>query len=357
MSNLFPTGDSWIEEFAKVSYGPHHDQTLDIYTPPPSKSPSPVVVFVHGGAWLRSGQRDTSAVRLARQLVVQSGCCVVVVGYRLSKLRGRHVVVLSLLLAAVLAALVFASLTTTMLSLLWSPQTASIASVLCFLGTLLVALAWWALRIRNREGVKFPQHPQDVAAAVRWTSKYIHLYNGDPDCLVLAGHSAGAHLVSLVALDPAFLEHDVKVRGLAVISGVYHSEMQISAEGALGWLWNMTVQAVWQRLLLDTVFGSESKPESFATAHVKSERSDPELGVLVITAQRELAGLDAQAQEFASQLEAQGSWVQHLTIPWTDHRTIMSGIPNPSCRKSHPVVDELTKFITHTVMQRKLYLL
>lgn len=39
----------------------------------------------------------------------------------------------------------------------------------------------------------------DVADAIAWTRSNIKRYGGDPDRIVLMGHSAGAHLVSLVA--------------------------------------------------------------------------------------------------------------------------------------------------------------
>jgi arylformamidase len=52
------------------------------------------------------------------------------------------------------------------------------------------------------------QHPaqvDDVAAAVRWLRDHVAKYGGDPHKLVLMGHSAGCHIVTLVALDPRYL--------------------------------------------------------------------------------------------------------------------------------------------------------
>lgn len=40
---------------------------------------------------------------------------------------------------------------------------------------------------------------KDVARAVAWTKRNIKRYGGDPDRIVLMGHSAGAHLVALAA--------------------------------------------------------------------------------------------------------------------------------------------------------------
>jgi len=51
----------------------------------------------------------------------------------------------------------------------------------------------------------FPAWPEDVAAAIAWVHEHIDEYGGDPDKLCLMGHSAGAHLVALVATDESYL--------------------------------------------------------------------------------------------------------------------------------------------------------
>jgi acetyl esterase/lipase len=51
-----------------------------------------------------------------------------------------------------------------------------------------------------------PDHISDVAEAIGWLSKHIRSYGGDPDAIILAGHSAGAQLVSLVGTSPAWIE-------------------------------------------------------------------------------------------------------------------------------------------------------
>ena len=47
---------------------------------------------------------------------------------------------------------------------------------------------------------------QDVATAAAWLRRHAAKYGGDPSRLVLMGHSAGGHLVSVVATNPAFME-------------------------------------------------------------------------------------------------------------------------------------------------------
>lgn len=84
---------------------------------------------------------------------------------------------------------------------------------------------------------KYP-HPaqiEDVAAAFAWTVKNIASYGGDPSRIFIAGHSAGGHLVSLLALDPRYLaKYDLnakQIRGVMSLSGVYDTR-QIAAFGA-----------------------------------------------------------------------------------------------------------------------------
>jgi acetyl esterase/lipase len=76
---------------------------------------------------------------------------------------------------------------------------------------------------RLSPAVRHPAHAQDVAAAAAWLSRHGAEYGGDPQRIYLAGHSAGAHLVSLVALDPAYLAavgHDATlIRGVVGVSG------------------------------------------------------------------------------------------------------------------------------------------
>lgn len=57
---------------------------------------------------------------------------------------------------------------------------------------------------------------QDVAAAVAWVRANAAKYGGNPQRIVVAGHSSGAHLAALVAADPAYLgKHGMKPSDLA----------------------------------------------------------------------------------------------------------------------------------------------
>lgn len=70
--------------------------------------------------------------------------------------------------------------------------------------------------------VRYPAFLEDGAAAVKWVRANIAAHGGDPDRLVLAGHSAGAYNAAMLALDPRWLGADrAAVRGLAGVAGPY----------------------------------------------------------------------------------------------------------------------------------------
>jgi len=77
------------------------------------------------------------------------------------------------------------------------------------------------------EDVKHPDHIEDVARAFQWTASNIIEYGGDPETLFLCGHSAGAHLITLLSLDHSYLKKiDSQafnnIKGVIGISGVYN---------------------------------------------------------------------------------------------------------------------------------------
>ncbi|HEY7328374.1 MAG TPA: alpha/beta hydrolase [Gemmataceae bacterium] len=62
-----------------------------------------------------------------------------------------------------------------------------------------------SINYRLTPPAKHPAHVQDVAAAVRWVHDHAREIGGDPKRIVLMGHSAGCHLVTLTALDWRYL--------------------------------------------------------------------------------------------------------------------------------------------------------
>lgn len=63
-----------------------------------------------------------------------------------------------------------------------------------------------AVNYRLSPKVKSPVYIEDAAAAVAWTFRNIRKYGGDPQKIVVSGHSAGGYLASMIGLDKKWLE-------------------------------------------------------------------------------------------------------------------------------------------------------
>lgn len=72
---------------------------------------------------------------------------------------------------------------------------------------------------------RFPIFIEDAAQAVRWARDNVGQYDGDPARLFLMGHSAGAHIAAMVALDGRYLASvDMErreLKGLIGLAGPY----------------------------------------------------------------------------------------------------------------------------------------
>lgn len=172
---------------ADVPYRSNVDRCrFDVFAPPDWETrgtPYPMIVYIHGGGWtLGSRERARSTARR----LADRGHVVVNVGYRLSPISVYHVAWILAWLALVL--------------FLTCVDAFVPAAVACLvIATLALLMHAW---VRGNDGhARHPQHAEDVALATGVaSSRYRHRR------LVLAGHSAGAHLASLLACNRRFLD-------------------------------------------------------------------------------------------------------------------------------------------------------
>jgi acetyl esterase/lipase len=54
--------------------------------------------------------------------------------------------------------------------------------------------------------VRYPEFLEDAALAVRWVKDNIGRFGGDPETIFLKGHSAGAHIAAMLAIDARWLQ-------------------------------------------------------------------------------------------------------------------------------------------------------
>jgi len=120
---------------------------LDLYAPEGlgQEAKRPLVVYVHGGGWMRGDKRNRIADKA--RLFTDLGYIFASVNYRLSP---------------------------------DPPDTAD------------------AARIR------FPAQPADLGEALGWLNRHGDEFGANPRTILLIGHSAGAQIVSLVATDPSY---------------------------------------------------------------------------------------------------------------------------------------------------------
>lgn len=78
---------------------------------------------------------------------------------------------------------------------------------------------------RVHPDVRFPAFVDDGAAALSWVKQYLADYGGQSDRLFVAGHSAGAHIAALLALDEQYLERyglrPEQINGMIGLAGPY----------------------------------------------------------------------------------------------------------------------------------------
>jgi acetyl esterase/lipase len=152
-----------VERIRGISYydGPQADgrHKLDLFLPK-GKKDYPVVVLVHGGAWMLGDNRCCGLYSSVGEFLASQGIGAVLPNYRLSP------------------------------------------------------------------GVKHPEHIKDLARAFAWTRNHIAEHGGRSDEIFLMGHSAGGHLVALLATDEKYLQAEgcrsTDIKGVIGVSGVYN---------------------------------------------------------------------------------------------------------------------------------------
>lgn len=217
--------------------------------------------------------------------------------------------------------------------------------------------------------VKHPEHVRDVAKAVAWTRNHIAEYGGDPHQMFLAGHSAGAHLVSLLATDEQYLDAEglrpSDIRGVIAVSGVYRirdGAVSVTLGGqqpeafrmdeffpfrtAKEELPGISTSAFPLPLKFDPFAGAfapdaESRALASPVTHVKPGLPP----FLVLAAERDLPTLGQLADEFSHALLRVGCQARFETIPGRNHNSVIFRAITPD----DPVAIRMLSFVrSHT---------
>lgn len=156
--------------------------------------------------------------------------------------------------------------------------------------------------------VRFPGFVEDAAAALRWVRDNATRYGGDPNRIVLVGHSAGAHIAMLAALDPAYAEaagfDRNAIRGVVGLAGPYGFEN-------------------FEMPLLQNVFGQAEEPMATMPVHYVRREGPP---ILLLHGERDArVPLRSASRMYEVATEA-GQQAQVKIYPGVDHPGIMQAI-------------------------------
>jgi acetyl esterase/lipase len=176
------------------------------------------------------------------------------------------------------------------------------------------------INYRLSPAVQHPAHVQDVARAFAWTVNNIAKHGGRPDQVFISGHSAGGHLVALLATAENYLAAEKlgldKIKGVIALSGVY---------------------AIGGRL--NQAFGDDPKvhKEASPLQHVKAGLPP----FLIAYADSDFTGLDKLAEAMAKALKEKNDTVTIMKIDNRDHYTIIRSM----VQETDPVTQTALQFI------------
>lgn len=181
------------------------------------------------------------------------------------------------------------------------------------------------INYRLQPTVTWPAQVDDVRAGVTWVRGNISRYGGQPDRIFLMGHSAGAHLSSLVALTAT----DTNLRGVIAVSGAALDLMdeQTYTLGA--------DRGYYEQRFRGTDTGSEwarkASPARFATAQAPP--------FLILYATGETRALQRQSQVLHEALNQAGAASTLVPIAGESHTRIVLALSHPGKAPAKAILD------------------
>lgn len=172
----------------------------------------------------------------------------------------------------------------------------------------------------------YPEFIEDAASVVAWTFQHIAAYGGNPERLFVGGHSAGAYLAAMVAIDARYLEQsDLSTRQIAGVMSLSGEMLGVSA------LW--VKRGIYPKIVDDTT------PMFYVRRNVPP--------FLCLCAERQRLNECEESQQFIEALRAAGhDNVAFAVIP---HRDESAGSSERSLEKmtdpDDPVVTQMLAFM------------
>jgi acetyl esterase/lipase len=175
--------------------------------------------------------------------------------------------------------------------------------------------------------VRYPAFVEDGAAAVRWVSANAGNYCGDGRSVVLMGHSAGAYIGAMLAVDPRWLgEMRSVVRGFVGLAGPYDfAPFDVDASRA--------------------AFGQASDPAETQPVTWAGAGDPP---ALLLYGTEDTVVRPRNSEALAAKLRAGGVTVEQRAYPKLGHVGILLALARPF-RSRGPVLADVAGFIRSTV--------
>jgi acetyl esterase/lipase len=175
--------------------------------------------------------------------------------------------------------------------------------------------------------VRFPAFVEDAALALRWTERHIEGFGGTLERVFLMGHSAGAHIAMLLALDPSYFAAagvaPDRLRAVVGIAGPY----------TFNPLDFVTTRPVFRTAANDI---DKARPIKLVDG--------PIVPLLLLHGEDDKTVGVHNSRNFAKALEAVGSSVTLRTYPRLGHLGILSAYAWP-LRWRAPVLEDTLKFL------------
>ncbi len=171
-------------------------------------------------------------------------------------------------------------------------------------------------------GIRYPVFLEDNAAAVRWVIAHAAQYHGDPQRLVIAGHSAGAYGAAMLAYDPRWLGADrTAVRAMIGLAGPYD------------FLPSKLPSVI-------AAFGSAPDPATTQPANYVVPGSLP---ALLATGEKDDLVSPRNSDALAARLQAAGAPVERRRYPRVGHVGLVTAIAEPF-RSHAPILEDMVSF-------------
>jgi acetyl esterase/lipase len=172
--------------------------------------------------------------------------------------------------------------------------------------------------------VVFPGFVEDAALAVAWAFEHASRFNGDPAQVFLMGHSAGAHIAAMLALDESYLD------------AREHSPQQLAGWIGLSGPYDFLPL---QSRRLKKIFGDPA-PRSTQPIEFVSTAAPP---ALLISGDADTTVIPRNTRRLAARLREADVDVREIIYPDIGHGRTVAAFS--TIADGLPVVDEVARFI------------